>query len=210
MRCFMILVLYGFLGHQVQLCSCASSCRIHSTGFLNPGKADIQYYAPKARLARCRMSSGDDDIPPYNLDPRIIEAQVLHYGPEIPGELWQRPCRPPGFVGYKGMSAEFRYCRPDRAIMSRMMRRRYKHVLYKHVRAKYKEYIRNARNNGELIYWQAKLDSLPRDSSLTRYNRICMLTGRTRAVSRLVGLTRHQFRKFAYKGLIPGIKRANW
>eukprot|EP00371_Babesia_bovis_P000085 XP_001608732.1 ribosomal protein S14p/S29e domain containing protein [Babesia bovis T2Bo] len=168
------------------------------------------------------MSSGDDDIPPYNLDPRIIEAQVLHYGPEIPGELWQRPCRPPGFVGYKGsrflhclvtlfaVSAEFRYCRPDRAIMSRMMRRRYKHVLYKHVRAKYKEYIRNARNNGELIYWQAKLDSLPRDSSLTRYNRICMLTGRTRAVSRLVGLTRHQFRKFAYKGLIPGIKRANW
>ncbi|GFE52634.1 30S ribosomal protein S14 [Babesia ovis] len=173
-----------------------------ANGFLQPSIA--------SRIFPCKSQDDDEDIPPYNLDPRIMENQVLHYGPEIPGELWQRPRRPPGMCGYKGMSSDFRYCKPDRAVMSRMMRRRYKQALYKYVRAKYKEYIKNARNNGELMYWQAKLDSLPRDSSRTRYNRICMLTGRTRAVYRIVGLTRHQFRKFAYKGLIPGIKRANW
>ncbi|GBE62690.1 30S ribosomal S14 [Babesia ovata] len=60
--------------------------------------------------------------------------------------------------------------------MSRMMRRKYKHVIYKHVRARYKQYIKDARNIAELMYWRAKLDSLPRDSAKTRYKRICMIT----------------------------------
>ncbi|GIX61923.1 ribosomal protein S14 [Babesia caballi] len=159
----------------------------------------------------CRASVGGvPEIPPYNPDPEKIKAQVLHYGPEIPEETWRKPQRPPGFCGYKGMAQDFRFCKPDKAVMSRMMRRKYKQVVYKHVRAKYKQYIKYARNVAELMYWRAKLDSLPRDSAKTRYNRICMLTGRTRAVSRVVGLTRHQFRDFAYRGLIPGIKRANW
>ncbi|KAK1938490.1 ribosomal protein S14p/S29e domain containing protein [Babesia divergens] len=168
--------------------------------------------APKLHPSRLRVLYDEDgiEIPPYHVDDEVIKAQVLHEGPEIPQELWKRPERPVGFVGYKGMASDFRFCKPDRAVMSRMMRRRYKQVIYKHVRATYKKYVRDSRNVAELMYWRMKLDSLPRDSSKTRYNRICMLTGRTRAVYRVVGLTRHQFRDFAYRGLIPGIRRANW
>ncbi|KAK1444209.1 hypothetical protein BgAZ_101150 [Babesia gibsoni] len=160
----------------------------------------------------CRAMYDEDgiEIPPYHLDTEKMEQQVLHEGPEIPGILWEKPERPVGFVGYKGMAPDFRFCKPDRAVMSRMMRRKYKQVIYKHVRAKYKRYVKDSRNVAELMYWKAKIDGLPRDSAKTRYNRICMVTGRTRAVYRIVGLTRHKFREFAYRGLIPGIKRANW
>lgn len=159
---------------------------------------------------RALFTDENVEIPPYHIDAERVKAQVLQIGPEIPGEAWEKPERPPGFVGYKGMASDFRFCKPDRTVMGRMMRRKYKQVIYRNVRAKYKRFIKDARNVAELMYWQAKLDSLPTDSSKTRYNRICMLTGRTRAVYRVVGLTRHKFREFAYKGLIPGIRRANW
>ncbi|CDR96201.1 ribosomal protein S14p/S29e domain containing protein, putative [Babesia bigemina] len=162
------------------------------------------------RRNRDPSNACSDVIPPFNLDPEKIKAQVLHYGPEIPEGAWSKPCRPPGFCGYRGMASDFRFCKPDSAVMSRMMRRKYKQVIYKHVRTRYKQYIKDARNVSELMYWRAKLDSLPRDSAKSRYKRICMITGRTRSVSRVIGLTRHQFREFANRCLIPGIRRANW
>lgn len=60
--------------------------------------------APKLHPSRLRVLYDENgiEIPPYHVDDEVIKAQVLHEGPEIPQELWKRPERPVGFVGYKG------------------------------------------------------------------------------------------------------------
>jgi small subunit ribosomal protein S14 len=54
------------------------------------------------------------------------------------------------------------------------------------------------------------LKKLPRDSSPTRlYNR-CRVTGRPRGYLRKFEMSRIAFRELAYKGQIPGVKKASW
>lgn len=54
------------------------------------------------------------------------------------------------------------------------------------------------------------LQKLPRNSSPTRVVNRCSVTGRSRAVYRKYGLTRHIFRQLALEGKLPGIKKASW
>ena len=54
------------------------------------------------------------------------------------------------------------------------------------------------------------LQKLPRNSSPTRVVNRCSVTGRSRAVYRRYGLTRHVFRQLALEGKLPGIKKASW
>lgn len=54
------------------------------------------------------------------------------------------------------------------------------------------------------------LQKLPRNSSPTRIVNRCSVTGRSRAVYRKYGLTRHVFRQLALEGKLPGIKKASW
>lgn len=54
------------------------------------------------------------------------------------------------------------------------------------------------------------LQKLPRNSSPTRVVNRCSVTGRSRAVYRKYGLTRHVFRQLALEGKLPGIKKASW
>jgi small subunit ribosomal protein S14 len=54
------------------------------------------------------------------------------------------------------------------------------------------------------------LAKLPRNSSPTRYRRLCRLTGRSRAVYRKFQVSRIVFRDMALDGLIPGVKKASW
>lgn len=57
---------------------------------------------------------------------------------------------------------------------------------------------------------QDALDKLPRNSSLTRYKRLCRLTGRSRAVYRKFGISRIKLRELAHEGKIPGMKKSSW
>ena len=57
---------------------------------------------------------------------------------------------------------------------------------------------------------QDALDKLPRNSSLTRYKRLCRLTGRRRAVYRKFGISRIKLRELAHEGKIPGMKKSSW
>lgn len=57
--------------------------------------------------------------------------------------------------------------------------------------------------------WEG-LQKLPRNSSPTRVVNRCSVTGRSRAVYRKYGLTRHVFRQLALEGKLPGIKKASW
>ncbi|QJC38601.1 30S ribosomal protein S14 [Enterobacteriaceae endosymbiont of Donacia fulgens] len=60
--------------------------------------------------------------------------------------------------------------------------------------------------------WNAifKLQSLPRDSSLSRQRNRCKITGRPHAFLRKFGLSRIKLREAAMKGDIPGLKKSSW
>ena len=57
--------------------------------------------------------------------------------------------------------------------------------------------------------WEA-LQKLPRNSSRTRLNNRCSLTGRSRAYYRRFGISRIMLRDLALKGHIPGVRKASW
>ena len=54
------------------------------------------------------------------------------------------------------------------------------------------------------------LSKLPRDASPTRLHNRCKLTGRPHGYLRKFGVCRNQFRELAYRGEIPGVRKASW
>ena len=54
------------------------------------------------------------------------------------------------------------------------------------------------------------LQKLPRDSSPTRVNNRCWVTGRPRGYMRKFDMSRIAFRELAHKGQIPGVRKASW
>lgn len=56
----------------------------------------------------------------------------------------------------------------------------------------------------------AALAKLPRNSSRTRLHNRCAVTGRPHAVITKYGISRICFREMAYKGQLPGVKKASW
>ncbi len=56
----------------------------------------------------------------------------------------------------------------------------------------------------------AALQKLPRNSSATRLNNRCSLTGRSRAYYRRFGISRIMLRELALLGQIPGVTKASW
>lgn len=57
---------------------------------------------------------------------------------------------------------------------------------------------------------QAKLQSLPKNSSAIRLRRRCQLTGRPHGVYRKFGLGRNKLREMAMFGQVPGLTKASW
>ena len=55
-----------------------------------------------------------------------------------------------------------------------------------------------------------KLGKIPRNSSITRINNRCNITGNTRSVLKKFKLNRITFRKMALEGLIPGVTKSSW
>lgn len=67
-------------------------------------------------------------------------------------------------------------------------------------------------NSSDEDRWNAvlKLQTLPRDSSLSRQRNRCRQTGRPHGVLRKFGLSRIKVREAAMRGEIPGLKKASW
>jgi small subunit ribosomal protein S14 len=55
-----------------------------------------------------------------------------------------------------------------------------------------------------------ELQNLDRNSSLTRINRRCVVTGRSHGVLRRYKISRLVFRRAALQGQIPGVFKASW
>lgn len=54
------------------------------------------------------------------------------------------------------------------------------------------------------------LSKLPANASPIRLHNRCNLTGRPHGYMRKFGISRIAFRELAYKGQIPGVKKASW
>lgn len=67
-------------------------------------------------------------------------------------------------------------------------------------------------NSSDEERWDAvmKLQSLPRDSSLSRQRNRCRITGRPHAYLRKFGLSRIKLREAAMRGEVPGLRKASW
>lgn len=55
-----------------------------------------------------------------------------------------------------------------------------------------------------------KLQKLPRDSSPSRHQRRCQITGRPHAVYRKFGISRIKLREHVMSGDVPGVRKASW
>lgn len=78
-------------------------------------------------------------------------------------------------------------------------------------RAALKAVILSPKSSDDEI-WEAgiKLQKLPRDSSTSRRQRRCRITGRPHAVYRKFGLCRNKLREAAMRGDVPGLVKASW
>ncbi len=78
-------------------------------------------------------------------------------------------------------------------------------------RAELKAIISNADSSDE-DRWNAQmaLQKLPRDSSSSRLQRRCQMTGRPHGVYRKFKLSRIKLREEGMKGNVPGLKKASW
>jgi len=67
-------------------------------------------------------------------------------------------------------------------------------------------------NSSEEERWDAvlKLQQLPRDSSPSRKQNRCRITGRPHGFLRKFGLSRIKLREAAMRGEVPGLKKASW
>jgi small subunit ribosomal protein S14 len=67
-------------------------------------------------------------------------------------------------------------------------------------------------NSSDEERWDAvlKLQQLPRDSSTSRKQNRCRVTGRPHGFLRKFGLSRIKLREAAMRGEVPGLKKASW
>lgn len=72
--------------------------------------------------------------------------------------------------------------------------------------AKYAELRKQLKENKDY----AALSKLPRDASPTRLHSRCEVTGRPHGYLSKFKVSRIVFRELAYKGQIPGVKKASW
>lgn len=74
------------------------------------------------------------------------------------------------------------------------------------------KYILSNRSLPAAVRWQAGVDlaGFSKNSSKTRLNNRCVLTGRGKAVCRAFRLSRIMVRTFAHSGNISGLQKSSW
>lgn len=97
------------------------------------------------------------------------------------------------------------------AMKAREVKRAKLVVKYAAKRAALKAVISDV-NSSEEERWDAvlKLQQLPRDSSTSRKQNRCRVTGRPHGFLRKFGLSRIKLREAAMRGEVPGLKKASW
>jgi small subunit ribosomal protein S14 len=98
-----------------------------------------------------------------------------------------------------------------KSMVQRELKREKLVAKYAQKRAELKAIILDV-NSTEEQKWEAqiKLQKLPVNSSASRVQRRCKVTGRPHAVYRKFGLCRNKLREYAMAGDVPGLKKASW
>ena len=98
-----------------------------------------------------------------------------------------------------------------KSMVNRELKREKMVAKYAEKRAKLKEVISNSSaTDEERLDAMLALQALPRNSSPVRLRNRCGLTGRPHGYLRKFGVCRNQFRELAYRGEIPGVRKASW
>jgi small subunit ribosomal protein S14 len=98
-----------------------------------------------------------------------------------------------------------------KSMIAREVKRTQLNAKYSEKRAALKAIVLGAQSTDEQIWdAQLKLQKLPRDSSKSRQQRRCRITGRPHAVYRKFGLCRNKLREAAMRGDVPGLVKASW
>ena len=98
-----------------------------------------------------------------------------------------------------------------KASIEKNNRRKAKGLKFRKYRAELREKAVNMKlSDEERLAARQKLQSLPRDTSLTRTRVRCEMSGRPRGNYRKFGLSRLAFRKLALDGKLPGVTKASW
>ena len=81
---------------------------------------------------------------------------------------------------------------------------------YAEKRAALKKTIATTEDPAEAYEAARKLQSIPRNANPIRLHNRCKVTGRPHGYMRKFGISRITFRDLAYKGQIPGVRKASW
>lgn len=98
-----------------------------------------------------------------------------------------------------------------KSMIARDSKRAQLNAKYAELRTELKKIVSSPSSTDEQV-WEAqiKLQKLPRDSSHSRQQRRCKITGRPHGVYRKFGLCRNKIREAAMRGDIPGLVKASW
>ena len=91
--------------------------------------------------------------------------------------------------------------------------RRRKKLIAKHAakRAELRAKLKDAEVSvEEKLEVQKQFAKLPRNSCLTRLNRRCEISGRSRSYYRKFGISRIALRDLALRGMLPGMRKSSW
>ena len=97
-----------------------------------------------------------------------------------------------------------------KSLIARQKKREKLVLKYKTKRSNLKIKIKKEKFLDQKLNLYSKLQKLPRNSSSTRLNNRCLITGRPKGYYRDFGLSRHVLREMAHEGLLPGVTKASW
>ena len=83
-------------------------------------------------------------------------------------------------------------------------------IEYKEARNWVKNQIQRSSSYRMRVRIHHLLQEFPRNSSLTRKQNRCSVTGRSRGYIRKFGLSRITFREMAHRGFLPGVTKSSW
>ena len=95
-------------------------------------------------------------------------------------------------------------------MIEREKKRRLLYEKYKLKKANLLEEFNNAINFSDKLLIQSELQKIPRNSAKVRLRNRCWKTGRSRGVYKDFGLCRHELRKMANEGYLPGVVKSSW
>ena len=97
-------------------------------------------------------------------------------------------------------------------LTARDTKRRLKFQKLENKRRLLKSIVYDRSNRSSEVRWEMsiKLDSLPKDSSITRFRNRCLKTSRARGNFKKFRMSRMFVRDLGKQGYLPGLKKASW